>query len=51
MRDALGPSLLVPGRGAEGPGGVGAQGAVGEAVPGLQHDLPAHKAGVHHGVG
>lgn len=44
------PSLSVPGRGDKGSDGVGAQGAVREAVSGLQHDLPAHEAGVHHSL-
>ena len=44
------PSLSVPRRGHKGPDGVGAQGAVREAVSGLQHDLPADKAGAHHGL-
>lgn len=43
-------SSSVPRRGHKGPDGVGAQGAVREAVSGLQHDLPHHEAGVHHGV-
>lgn len=42
--------LSVPRWGNKGSDGVGAQGAVREAVSGLQHDLPAHKAGVYHSL-
>lgn len=44
------PSLSVSRWGDQRSDGVSAQGAVRETVCGLQYDLPAHKAGVHHSL-